>query len=223
MEYSFSFTPVFDNAAVFCRGIGTTLILTAAGSVCGLMLGIAGAVARWWRTPLWQRVVAGYVECIRNTPFLVQLYFVFFGLPSLGLRLSGWQAALLPITLNLGAYSTEILRAGLESLPRGLGEAGAALGMSRWQVFRLVQLRPALSSVWPAMVSQITIVMLGTSVCSQIAVPELSSAADLLQARTFRALEIYLVTTLVYLALSLVVRRGLLFAGRRLLARGRPC
>ncbi|MDR1611281.1 MAG: amino acid ABC transporter permease [Planctomycetota bacterium] len=222
MPYQFSFEPIYDNWGILAEGVLTTLGLTLAGGALGLGLGVLGAVVRFRRTPVQYQIVTAYVEMVRNTPFLIQLYFIFFGLPSLGLRLAGWQASILAMALNLGAYSTEIIRAGLESLPRGLFEAAAALSLTPRQTLRLVLLKPALKNVWPSLCSQVIIVMLGSSVCSQLAVVELTSAASLLQARTFRAFELYLFATAVYLLLAVLIRFLLRRVGRRFIARGRP-
>jgi polar amino acid transport system permease protein len=121
------------------------------------------------------------------------------------------------MVLNLGAYAAEIVRAGIESTPRGLVEAARSLALSERQVFVRVVLPPALGRVWPALVSQIVIVMLGSAVCGQIATQELSYAANLIQSRNFRAFEAFIIATLAYLALSMLVRRALVWAGPRLL------
>jgi polar amino acid transport system permease protein len=152
---------------------------------------------------------------IRNTPFIVQLFFLFFGLPTLGIKLTPEVASVLAMVINLGAYAGEITRAGIEGTPRGQLEAARSLAMNEWQVFMRVVLPPALGRVWPAMVSQIVIVMLGSAVCGQIAAQELSYAANLIQSRNFRAFEAFIIATLIYLAMSLAVRQGLFWAGRR--------
>src|SRR5471030_1249211 len=146
---------------------------------------------------------------IRNTPFLVQLFFVFFGLPSLGVRLTELEAAILAMVVNLGAYSTEIVRAGIAAVPRGQVEAGASLAMTRFQIFRHVVLRPALQKIWPALTSQLVIVMFGSAVCSQIAVEELTFAANFIQSRNFRSFEAYLVVTAIYLVLAVLLRQAM--------------
>ena len=158
---------------------------------------------------------AAYVELIRNTPFLVQLFFIFFGLPSLGIRLDPIVAAILAMTLNMAAYTTEIVGAGLDAVPRGQREAALALGLRPRQVFVKIVLPQALKVIFPALTSQIVIMMLESAVVSQIAVRELTYEADMLQARTFRAFETYLVVTLVYLGLSIALRRLLVAGGRR--------
>lgn len=216
MAYQYDFGAVFDYTPVLVKGIGVTVELIAFGAVAGVALGIACA---WVRTqgPTWLRApVAAYVEVIRNTPFLIQLFFVFFGLPSLGVQLGEMQAACLAMALNLGAYSAEIIRAGIDATPKGQYEAGASLAMTRFQVFRHVVLKPALKRIWPALSSQIVIVMLGSAVCSQIAAEDLTFAANFIQSRNFRAFEVYLVTTGIYLMLAILLRQLLRLAGRRL-------
>ncbi|AMK12767.1 MAG: amino acid ABC transporter permease [Pseudodesulfovibrio sp.] len=215
MSYQFSIEPIISNWGMFVEGGLMTLLLTALGSVVGIGAGILGAVSRAWKLKILHPVYTVYVECVRNTPFLVQLYFIFFGLPALGVRLSGWEASFLAMALNLGAYSTEIIRAGVQSIPRGQMEAAESLALSRWQTFRFVVLRPALKNVWPALCSQIIIVMLGSSVCSQVAAQELTYTANLIQSRTFRAFEIYAFSTFLYLLLAIMVRKFLYVLGNR--------
>jgi len=160
--------------------------------------------------------VAGiYVEFIRNTPFIVQLFFVFFGLPILGIKLSPESSSVIAMVINLGAYATEIIRAGIQATPKGQIEAGLSLALNRFQIFTRIVLPPALKKVWPALVSQIIIVMLGSAVCGQISTPELSFVANLIQSRNFRAFEAYIVATVIYLLLSISVRALLNWAGPR--------
>lgn len=213
MAYHFDFLAAFDYTDVLVKGVLTTVELIAVGGVVGIAVGIFGA---WARTqgPRWLKpIVSGYVELIRNTPFLVQLFFIFFGLPSLGIQISEMQAAILTMVINLGAYSTEIIRAGVNAISRGQMEAALSLSMSRVQAFRHIILRPALEKIWPALSSQIVIVMLGSAVCSQIAVEELSFAANFIQGRNFRAFEAYLLATAIYLAMAILLRQLLRLIG----------
>jgi len=214
----FDFGAVLADWRLLLHGVAWTLGLTAIATLLGLLLGVAGAWVRvqaGWRVA--RGLVAAYVELIRNTPFIVQLFFIFFGLPALGCKLSPEAAAVIAMVLNLAAYATEIVRAGIDATPKGQWEAGASLALSRAQVFAHVVLPPALKKVWPAMVSQIVIVMLGSAVCGQISVEELSYAANLIQSRNFRAFESFIVATLVYLALAVLLRRLLNWAGPRFL------
>ncbi|MEI6000036.1 amino acid ABC transporter permease [Paraburkholderia bengalensis] len=220
MSYTFDFSSFDMYAGMLVRGVGVTLGLTAISTVLGGIVGIAGAAGAA-SGPKWLRaLIAAYVELIRNTPFLVQLFFVFFGLPSLGLHIDEIQAAIFAMTVNLGAYAIEIVRAGIDSIPRGQIQAAQALGLQQGQVFRHVVLPQAIANVFPALLSQVLIVMLGSAVVSQISVPDLTYAANYIQSRNFRSFEAYVIITATYLALSIVLRQVLnrlgkgLFAGR---------
>lgn len=220
MSYTFDFTDFGLYAGMLVRGVEVTLGLTAASTVLGGIVGIAGAQVAA-AGPKWARaLVATYVELIRNTPFLVQLFFVFFGLPSLGIHIDEMQAAVLAMTVNLGAYAIEIVRAGIDSIPRGQVQAALALGLPGRTVFRYVVLPQAIANVFPALSSQVLIVMLGSAVVSQISVPDLTYAANFIQSRNFRSFESFLVVTAIYLTLAVLLRillrrlAGSFFAGR---------
>ena len=218
MGYELDFGALLQYLGLFLEGTAVTLGLTAVSSLFGIALGIAGACA-FRSKHLWlRRAVAGYVELIRNTPFIVQMFFLFFGLPSIGLRLSALQAAALAMTINLTAYAIEILRAGLEAVPPGQSEAGRSMGLRPLLIFGLIVLPQALANVYPALVGQITITMLESAVVSQIAVVDLTHVADYIQSRNFRSFETYLVITLIYLVLAVLMRRMLALAGRQLFA-----
>ena len=212
---SFDFLAVLAEWPLLVKGIGATLVLTAISAAIGVALGVACAWARV-HGPGWLKPIVGaYVELIRNTPFIVQLFFLYFGLPGIGVRLSPELASVLAMVVNLGAYAAEIVRAGIATTPKGQIEAAQSLALTEMQVFTRVVLPPALKRVWPALVSQIIIVMLGSAVCGQISTPELSYAANLIQSRNFRAFESFIVATLIYLALSMLLRRLLNWAGPR--------
>ena len=211
MSYNFNFRDVFNNFDVLLEGVGLTLELSAITMVLGLALGVVMALLKTWGPWPLRWLASAYVEVIRNTPLLVQLFIVFFGLPSLGLRLSAGQAAVITLTINLGAYATEIVRAGIEAIHKSQIEAGLSLGLSRLQVFRHVVLFPALKVIYPALASQFILLLLATSIVSLIAAKDLFHMAAFLESRTFRSFEIYLVVTGLYLVLALVFR--LLFAG----------
>jgi len=212
---AFDFPAVLAEWPLLAKGVAATLVLTAISASIGVTLGVACAWARV-HGPAWLKPIVGaYVELIRNTPFIVQLFFLFFGLPGIGVRLSPELASVLAMVVNLGAYAAEIVRAGIATTPKGQIEAAQSLALTELQVFTRVVLPPALKRVWPALVSQIIIVMLGSAVCGQISTPELSYAANLIQSRNFRAFESFIVATLIYLALAMVLRRLLNWAGPR--------
>ena len=226
MNITFDFGAVLSQWPMLLKGVVWTLGLTAVSAVIGVALGIACAWARvhdaaWLRWVVgtsWLRAAVGvYVELIRNTPFIVQLFFIFFGLPAAGFRLSPEAASIIAMVINLGAYAAEIVRAGIEATPRGQIEAAMSLALTRAQTFLRVVLPPALKKVWPSLVSQIIIVMLGSAVCGQISTEELSFAANLIQSRNFRAFEAFLIVTAIYLVLSMALRRLLNWLGPRFL------
>lgn len=221
MKITLDFLSILSQWPMLLKGVAWTLGLTAVSAVVGVVVGVACAWARS-AGPAWLKAIAGaYVELIRNTPFIVQLFFIFFGLPAAGFRLSPEAASVIAMVVNLGAYATEIIRAGIEATPRGQVEAALSLALTRAQVFLRVVLPPALRKVWPALVSQIIIVMLGSAVCGQISTEELSYAANLIQSRNFRAFEAFIVATVIYLLLAIGVRKLLNWAGPRFLFGGR--
>ncbi len=201
------------------HGVWITLLLIAVTTVFGGVLSIAGAAGRR-SGPNWVRKAVGwYVELFRNTPFIVQLFFVYFGLPSLGLHLEPFAAAAFAMTLNFAAYATEMVRAGLDAVPSGQWDAGRALGVRRVAAFRLIVLPQAIRAVFPALASQVVITMLESAVVSQIALRDLTYEADLIQSRTFLAFQTYAAVTAVYLGLSIVLRRCLNGVGFLVLGR----
>lgn len=223
MNYNFQFADVLAAWPMLLKGTWTTVQLSLLATALGLGVAIACA---WGKTagprPL-RWLIQAYIEIIRNTPFLVQLFFFFFALPAVGLRWSPYTAALTAMVVNLGAYATEIIRAGIESIPRGQIEAGQALSLKAHQIFRLIVLKPALRAIYPALTSQFILLMLSSAVVSVISADDLTSVAANLQSQTFRSFEIYIVVTLIYLALALsfsalfrvIQRRALSYPDRR--------
>jgi len=201
--YNFNFAPVFASMDKLLVGAWQTIELSCAAMVLGLIVSIICAVGKTSGPKPVRFVIDAYIEIIRNTPFLVQIFFIFFGLPSAGLRLSPNSAALLALVVNFGAYGTEIIRAGIESIHKGQVEAGTALGLSRLQVFRYVIMKPALRTVYPSLTSQFIYLMLTSSVVSVISANELAAAGNDLQSATFASFEVYIVITLMYLVMSI--------------------
>jgi polar amino acid transport system permease protein len=201
--YNFNFAPVFASMDKLLLGAWQTIELSVAAMVLGLVVSIVCALGKTSGSKPVRFVIDAYVEIIRNTPFLVQIFFIFFGLPSAGLRLSPNSAALLALVVNFGAYGTEIIRAGIESIHKGQVEAGTALGLSRMQVFRYIIMKPALRTVYPSLTSQFIYLMLTSSVVSVISANELAAAGNDLQSATFASFEVYIVITVMYPIMSI--------------------
>ncbi|WGY44964.1 amino acid ABC transporter permease [Vibrio sp. ABG19] len=207
MSYQLDFSGLTPYLPQFVAGLGTTVELTVISTLGGLLLGTVCAGAKTSQVKWLKFVCTCYIEVIRNTPFIVQLFFIFFGLPALGIKLSAWQAGLIAMVINLGAYSAEIIRAGIDATPKGQWEAGKTLGLTRMQIFTRIVLPPAYQRVYPAIVSQCIIVMLGSAVVSQISVEDLTFAANFVQSRSFLSFESYMLTAAIYLVLAIVMRQ----------------
>ncbi|MBV9588079.1 MAG: amino acid ABC transporter permease, partial [Hyphomicrobiales bacterium] len=204
MNYIFHFGDMWNARGEFVEGALMTLRLSGLAMVASLVIAILGALARTSGPKPLRMLVAAYVEIIRNTPFLVQIFIIFFGLPTVGLRLDANEGALIALILNGSAYTIEIVRAGIENISQGQIEGALALGLHRLQTFRLVVLPQALRIIVPPLGSQFILLMLNSSVCSAISADELTSAALDVQGRTFRAFEAFIVAAAIYFALSLL-------------------
>ncbi len=203
MNYSFHFIDVWRARDELLWGALLTIQLSALSMVLSLIVAVFGALART-SGPKWLRAaVATYVEFIRNTPFLVQVFVIFFGLPGIGIRLDANTGAIIAMVLNGSAYTIEIVRAGIEAISHGQVEAALALGLHKLQVFRKIVLPQALRAVFTPLGSQFILLMLNSSIVSVISADELTSAAQDIQSRTFRSFEVYIVTIVIYLILSL--------------------
>jgi len=210
------FSGTFARSDLFVHAAMLTVVLSAVSLALGMLVGLVGASFRLSKSKLLSGIAGAYVEVIRNTPFLVQIYIVYFGLPSVGIRISEMTAAVLSLTLYAGAYITEIVRAGILTISEGQREAARTLGLSQFKTFRYVILVPALSAIFPALTSQFILIMLASSVVSVISVPELTGVANDIQGLTFRSLEAFLVVAAIYLALTAVFKDVFMLIDRML-------
>lgn len=200
--YHFDFAPVFAHFDHLLDGAAMTMELSCGAMLMGLVISVVCAAAKTSRLMPLRWIVNVYVEAIRNTPFLIQIFFIYFGLPAAGIAINPNPAALAALTINVGAYGTEIIRAGIESIQRGQIEAGIALGLKRVQIFRYIILKPALRAVYPALTSQFIFLMLTSSVVSVISATDLAAAGNDVQSETFASFEVYILVTAMYLVMS---------------------
>lgn len=221
MHYTFDFMSVFVNWPRLLYGAWLTVQLSALSIVLGFVVGTICAVAYKSKSWLLQALVKAYVEIIRNTPLLVQVFLVYFGLASIGLRLTAETAAVIALTVNVGAYTAEIMRAGINSIHPGQIEAAECLGMSKFHVYWHVVLLPAVERVYPSLTSQFILLMLASSITSQISAEELTATANLVQSETFRSFEVYVVIAVAYLALSFLFRGAFWLVGKTAFVRKR--
>ena len=221
MHYVFQFGVVRDHWQELLDGALATLWMSVAAFLFGLAFAILCTFARASRFPALRGAVRAYVEIIRNTPLLVQLFIVYFSLSSAGIRLEADQAAVAGLALNFGGYAVEILRSGIEAVPHGHVEAATALGLRPFRIFRHVILFPAIRVSYPALASQFILILLGSSVVSAISAEELTSAVNSLQSTTFRSFEFYFAATAIYLLMALTARATLDLAFWATFVRGR--
>jgi len=208
MSLQLDFPAVLERWPSFLAGAALTLELAVFATMLGALFGTLAAVGRGSHSALIAGACKVYVESIRNTPLLVQIFLVYFGLASLGLKLSAFTVAVAALTINVGAYTAEIMRAGFEAIPRGQIEAAEGLALSRLQIYWHIILLPAIEKVYPALTSQFVLLMLASSVCSQISAEELTAVANYIQSDTYRAFETYIIVAVLYVILSLVMRAG---------------
>ena len=193
---------VRQTLPLLASSAGMTILLSCASFPLAIAIGLAVAIGRlhgpaWLRPPL-----TGYVEVLRGTPLMLQLYAIFFLLPKIGLALPALAAAILGLTLNYSAYESEIYRAGLKAVPLGQFEAALSLGLTKWQALRHVLVPQAVRIVMPPVTSDFIALFKDTSVCSAITVIELTKRYSVLALSTGRIVELAVVTALLYLCMS---------------------
>lgn len=199
---SYQWLTLWGYVPEFLQAAWLTLQVTVLSFALAVALGLATAIAGASPIGLLRVIARGYVEVIRNTPVLLQIFIVFFGLPSGGISLSAYWAGVLALGLNVGAYLSEVFRAGIASVPRGQIEAAGILGLEPGQIFVSVILPQAARAVYPAIVNYLIQLLLGTSLLSAIALPELTGTATVINARTLLYIQTFAVTLAAYLVLS---------------------
>ncbi|HWK44468.1 MAG TPA: amino acid ABC transporter permease [Stellaceae bacterium] len=202
MGYQMDFSVVFAAFPQLLWGCLGTLGLALAGMSLAMLIGVVGVVTRQSTIAWLRRLTIAFIEIIRNTPFLVQIFFLYFALPALGLRLNPTVTAIIALGLNGGAYAIEIIRGGVQSIHKGQVEAGLALGLRKAQVFQFIVLKPALRAIYPSLTGQFIMLTLTSSICTSVAAYELTSVAQRIESDTFRSFEVYFTVTLMYLAIS---------------------
>ena len=206
MSYKFDFTFLLEKWPIVLNGVWLTIQLTIMSIALGFILGCICALVRVYGGRTVRMIVGTYVELIRNTPLLIQIFIVYFGLSSIGFKLSAEVSATIALVINMGAYTTEIMRAGIQSIHRTQLETADCLGLTRLQAILHIVLLPAVERVYPALSSQFVLLMLASSITSQISAEELTAVANNIQSETYRSFEIYIIVAIVYLILSLVYR-----------------
>lgn len=189
--------------SMLLSGAVMTVVVTAGSFVASILLGLVGAGFRTSDSKILRTIAYVYVEIFRSVPVLTQLFIIYFGLATLGVRLNPIPAAFVGFGLNGGAYLTEVFRAGIEAVNRGQTEAALAIGMTKLTALRIIVLPQAIRVVIPALANFAIGLLKETSLASAVAAPELSFNANMLVKETYLSTQIYIMVALVYLALSL--------------------
>ncbi len=206
MDYGFDFSFIGEFWPSLLEGLWVSTRMAAVSLAGGFILGVLLAVARSQDSGLIRRLAGGFVDLTRNTPLIVQTFWLFFGLSALEIRVPAFYAAVIALAINTSGYTCEIVRAGMDSVHHGQKEAAACLGLSKARILRHVVLPQAIEKMYPSLISQFVLMMLATSIMSEISVEELTAIGYQIQSQTFRGFEAYLVIAAIYLAMSWLLR-----------------
>jgi polar amino acid transport system permease protein len=217
---TFYFGDLLPYSSLLLRSLWTSVYISVLAMAVGSAIGVALYRGKASRTRPLSLVSSAYIEVFRNTPLLVQLYLIYFGLPEAGINLNPTWAGIVALTLDNAAYTAEIYRAGFESVPHGLVEAGRALGMKPRHVFRHIIFMPATRSVFPALTNQFILLFLASSIASIIGLPELMNTILNINTETYRTFEILAIGGLMYFVVSAVLVLGSRFLESKLFAWG---
>ena len=209
-----------EYMSLILDGAFTSLGLTIAAGIAGFMVAFLLALLRFKKVPVLDRIAAGYIDFIRNTPLIVQLFFIAFGLPILlGYVWPFWCHALLALTINFSGYFAEILRSGFASTQKGQLEAAAALNLPNKTVFGSIIVPQTLIKMFPSLSSQFIFLFLTTGVISEIGVEDLTHAGLYIDSRTFRSFEVFIILTALYVSIALFLKASLHFVFSRTLGK----
>lgn len=200
MGYTLNFAAVWRDFDLLLQGLGLSLLLAVASILAGAVLGLLAAFMLQSKQPILRRSAGLYVTAIRNTPFLVLILFAYFALPQIGVRLGKIESFVLTLTIYAGAYLAEIFRAGLIAIPRGMREAGLAIGLTEFQTRTSIIIPIMMRNVLPSLGSTLISLFKDTSLAAAIAVPELTFYARKINNETFRVVETWIVVSLLYVA-----------------------
>lgn len=203
MEFDLAY--LMEQWPALMRGLWLTVQVSALSILLSIVVGLLGAAIRVLAVPVLDKIVVGYVEFIRNTPLLAQLFFIFYGLPSIGLRLSLFWSGVLCLTLWAGAYQIENIRGGLETVGKGLREAAFSLGLSPWRFFRLIAAPMAIRVGLPSMLNTSISLLKNSSYLQAIGLMELTFVAIDRISMDFRTIEMFAAICVIYLALVLLL------------------
>jgi polar amino acid transport system permease protein len=204
----FDFRLIVESIPFLFKGALYTVQVSILAIAVGLVLGWLFGVAAVSGVTILRVITFGYVQFIRGTPLLVQIFLIYFGLPALGINVPAYWSGVIALGLNSGGFQAEIVRAGIESIDRGQSEAARSIGMSRFQTLIFILVPQAVRRVIPPLTNELITLVKSSSLLSAIAALELTHAGQLIIARTFAPFEIYAAVALIYLLIVSVLSRA---------------
>lgn len=205
LGYTIHFSEVFPYLPLLLKGLLLSVAITVVSTLIGTLVGLFSALANLSSVKFARTTSKFYVEAFRNTPLLVQMYLIYFGLGQFGIQIPPTAAAILAMTINTGAYTAVIFQAGIQAVDIGQKEGGLVLGMKYSQTFRHVILPQAFRIIFPPLVNQAISLFLFSAVASTITVPELTHQAMYVDSVTWRTFEVFIVTTGLYFVCTFLV------------------
>jgi His/Glu/Gln/Arg/opine family amino acid ABC transporter permease subunit len=216
---TFNFRVILEYLPLYLKCFWATIWLSGVSMVGALMTGIVACSMRLGKSRLFSSTACVYIETIRSTPLLAQIYFLYFGLPSLGVQVTETATGITALTLNSGAYMAEILRGGIQSIPHGQEEAGVAGGLSYIQRMRYIILPQALGMTIPTLLGQGIVLVKDSALLSLISLMELTRAGQVLTSERFMPAEGFITTAGFYLIIYFVLKAICEWSQKRLIFR----
>ncbi|GAA3579839.1 MAG: amino acid ABC transporter permease [Gibbsiella quercinecans] len=216
MNYTLNFAPVWQSFDLLLGGLWLGLELSLLSIAIGCALGLLAAFCTLSKNPLLRWSATLYVTVVRNLPILILILMIYFALPGMGIMLDQVGSFVVTLSLYAGAYLTEVFRAGLLGIPAGQREAGQAIGLKEWQIKSYIIIPVMLRNVLPSLGNNFISLFKDTSLAASIAVPELTFYARKLNLESYRVIETWLVTSLLYIATCYLIAAALRVAERRL-------
>lgn len=218
------FSSLINDLATFLppllKGALYTIGLCALASILAVLIGLVVCVSKMSGIKPLVAIASGYIDLIRGTPLLLQLFYIYYALPDVGITLPAFLAGVLGLSINFGAYLAELFRSGIQSIDRGQSDAANAVGLSAWQRMRHIILPQALRNIYPGLANYGLVLIKDSSLVAVISVLELMRTGELLASSTFEAMKVYTLVALIYLAISYVVAKSFSFGEKALAVPG---
>jgi len=202
----FNFRVILDYMPLYMKCLWATIWLSGLSILGALIVGTIACAMRLGRSRTLAGIAGCYIESIRSTPLLAQIYFLYFGIPSLGIRISEEVTGVIALTLNSGAYMAEIIRAGILSIPQGQIEAGISTGLSYPMRMRYIVLPQAIGATIPPLLGQAIVLVKDSALLSLISIAELTRAGQIMTSERFMPAEAFLTTAVLYLSIYYVLK-----------------